>query len=150
LLTIAREGTQVEETEATTLGAIAEESWSCVGTANATLRTETQHAIQADPGRLKQLLENLVRNAVSHGGEDVTVTVGELEDGFYVADDGPGIPVEERDEVFEAGYSTTAEGTGFGLNIVQGIAGAHGWEISITDSDDGGARFEITDAEIVE
>jgi signal transduction histidine kinase len=150
LLTIAREGTQVEETEATTLGAIAEESWSCVGTADATLRTETEQSIQADPSRLKQLLENLVRNAVAHGGEDVTVTVGELEDGFYVADNGPGILAEERDEVFEAGYSTTAEGTGFGLNIVQEIVEAHGWEISITDSDDGGARLEITDAEIVE
>jgi signal transduction histidine kinase len=149
LLTIAREGTQVEATEATTLGAVVEESWSCVGTADATLQTETEQSIQANPGRLKQLLENLVRNAVAHGGEDVTVTVGELEDGFYVADDGPGIPSEERGEVFEAGYSTTAEGTGLGLNIVKEIVGAHGWEVSIADSDDGGARFEITDVEIV-
>jgi PAS domain S-box-containing protein len=150
LLTIAREGTEVHETEATTLGVLAEESWSCVGTADATLRSGTENTIQADPSRLRQLLENLIRNAVDHGGDDVTVRIGDLEDGFYVADDGPGIPAEERNEVFEAGYSTTAEGTGLGLNIVEEIAEAHGWDISVTESDAGGARFEITDVAVVE
>lgn len=67
--------------------------------------------------------------------------------GFYVADDGPGIPSDEREDVFDAGYSTTDNGTGFGLNIVQEIADAHGWEITITDSETGGARFEIAGVE---
>ena len=150
LLTIAREGTEVQETEPTRLEVLAEDSWGGVETDEATLQNGTEHTIQADPSRLRQLLENLIRNAVDHGGEDVTVRTGELEDGFYVADDGPGIPAEERDEVFEVGYSTTAEGTGFGLNIVEEIVEAHGWEISVTDSDDGGARIEITGVTIEE
>jgi signal transduction histidine kinase len=76
----------------------------------------------------------------------VTVTVGELveRDGFYVADDGSGIPPDEYEQVFEIGHSTADEGTGFGLNIVQRVAEAHGWAIGVTDSEDGGARFEIT------
>jgi len=64
----------------------------------------------------------------------VTVSVGGLQDGFYVADDGVGIPESERRDVFEAGYSTAVDGTGFGLRIVD----VHGWRIQVTDSDDGG------------
>jgi PAS domain S-box-containing protein len=74
----------------------------------------------------------------------VTVTVGELADGFYVADDGPGIPESERETVFEPGHTTLDDGTGFGLSIVKRIADAHGWAVSIRESDAGGARFEIT------
>ncbi|MFB6130138.1 MAG: PAS domain-containing protein [Salinigranum sp.] len=83
-------------------------------------------------------------DAVEHGGDDVTVTVGALEDGFYVADDGPGIPADRREDVFDAGYSTTQGGTGFGLSIVRGIVDAHGWTVRVVESDGGGARFEIT------
>jgi len=77
----------------------------------------------------------------------VGVTVGDLPDGFYIEDEGPGILADERDDVFDAGYSTTNEGTGFGLSIVKQIADAHGWEIRVTDRPDGGARFEITGVE---
>lgn len=150
LLTIAQEGAKVQQTEPTTLETVAEESWDCVETSDATLESGTEHTIQADPNRLRQLLENLICNAVVHGGEGVTIRTGELEDGFYISDDGPGIPAEERDKVFEAGYSTTVEGTGFGLNIIEEIVEAHGWEIRVTDSNDGGTRFEITGVEIVE
>ena len=100
--------------------------------------------LQADATRLRQLLENLFRNSVDHGGEDVTITVGTLADGFYVADDGPGIPEAERDQVFESGYSTNRDGTGFGLAIVEEIAAGHGWEITVTEGVEGGARFEVT------
>ena len=150
LLTIAQEGAKVQQTEPTTLETVAEESWDCVETSDATLQSGTEHTIQADPNRLRQLLENLICNAVVHGGEGVTIRTGELEDGFYISDDGPGIPAEERHKVFEAGYSTTVEGTGFGLNIIEEIVEAHGWEIRVTDSKDGGTRFEITGVEIVE
>lgn len=84
-------------------------------------------------------------NSVEHGGEVVTVTIGDLDTGFYVADDGSGIPPEEREQVFEAGYSTDNESTGFGLAIVKQIADAHGWDICVTESETDGARFEITD-----
>ena len=74
----------------------------------------------------------------------MTVTVGELADGFYVADDGPGIPEADRGDVFDAGYSTAVEGTGFGLSIVKQVADAHGWTVSVGSGAEGGARFEFT------
>ena len=55
-----------------------------------------------------------------------------------------GIPKEEREDIFEAGYSTAEEGTGFGLQITKQIVDAHGWDVRVTDSDDDGAQFEIT------
>ena len=109
-----------------------------------TVETATDRTVDADPQRLKQLLENLLRNAVERGGPDVTVTVGRLDASFCVADDGPGIPPAEREQVFEMGHSTADQGTGFGLAIVQQVASAHGWEVTITESSRGGTRFEIT------
>jgi signal transduction histidine kinase len=75
----------------------------------------------------------------------VTVTVGRTADGFYVADDGPGIPESDRERVFETGYSTDSEGTGLGLSIVRNIAEVHGWSVAVTDGDGGGACFEFGD-----
>jgi signal transduction histidine kinase len=49
--------------------------------------------------------------------------------------------------VFESGYSTAANGTGFGLSIVSEIADAHEWDVAVTESEAGGARFEITGVE---
>jgi signal transduction histidine kinase len=161
ILTLAREGSDVGEMEVIETEEFVEDCWSNVETETATLVTELEQNIKADPRRLKQLCENLVRNAVEHssagsrtesddavedGAEGVTITVGELEDrtGFYIADDGEGIPEEERDEVFETGYSTSEDGTGFGLSIVEEIVTAHGWEIEVTESETGGARFEIS------
>ena len=89
-----------------------------------------------------QSVERESTNGHSAGG--VAVTVGAMPDGFYVADDGPGIPESDRDDVFEAGYSTNDDGTGFGLDIVREIVEAHGWAITVDESADGGARFEIT------
>jgi PAS domain S-box-containing protein len=144
LLTLARNGSQVDDPGPVALAEVSTECWRTSDTDDASLEIDTDQTITADATRLKQLLENLLRNAVTHGGEGVTVTVGSLDDGFYVADDGPGIPEAERSEVFDAGYSTTDDGTGFGLNIVDGIAEAHGWDVTLTDSEAGGARFEFT------
>jgi signal transduction histidine kinase len=96
---------------------------------------------------VKQLLENLFGNAVEHGGPEVAITVGEVADGFYVSDDGPGIPPAERTAIFEPGYSTNSDGTGLGLSIVERVAEAHGWAVRITESESGGARFEISVSE---
>jgi len=149
LLTLARQGQSVSELETVALDLTVRRCWQTVETRGATLTVETDRSILADMGRLQQLLENLVRNGVEHGGDGVTVTVGELDDGFYVADDGPGIPDGERDRIFESGYTTADAGTGFGLAIVQEIADAHGWQLRVTESDAGGARFEITGVEVV-
>jgi PAS domain S-box-containing protein len=90
-------------------------------------------------------------DAVEHGDGSVTVTVGELDDGagFYVADDGPGIPEADRESVFESGH-TTGSGIGLGLAIVEEIATAHGWRVAVTESASGGARFEVTGVTSVE
>jgi signal transduction histidine kinase len=74
---------------------------------------------------------------------EVTITVGALADGFYVADDGTGIPAGEREAVFKPGYSTMDGGTGLGLPIVEQIIVAHDWNIALAAADCGGARFEI-------
>ena len=162
LLTLAREGDPVTDTEPVDLGQAVGSCWRTVDTADATLRAEAEEMIAADEGRLRQLLENLIRNSVEHGstssrtesgdsvehgGENVTVTVGTLPDGFYVADDGPGIDPDRREEVFDAGYSTSRSGTGFGLRIVEQVADAHGWSVRVVESEAGGARFEITGVE---
>ncbi|MEF8826218.1 MAG: PAS domain S-box protein [Halapricum sp.] len=147
LLTLALDGEHVDETEPIIIGELISGCWRNVETTDATLVTEAEQTIHAGPSRLKQLLENLFRNAVEHGDQNVTVRVGDLEDGFYVADDGPGIPEDDREEVFEPGYSTETEGIGFGLHIVREIVEAHDWDIRVTDSESGGARFEITGVE---
>jgi len=142
LLTLAREGEA--EYGRSSLESVVEECWTTVNTGEASLHVETDRTIQADLTRLGQVFENLFRNAVEHGGDDVTVVVGELDGGFYVEDDGPGIAEDERDAVFEAGYSTATAGTGLGLSIVTEIIDAHGWQIRLTEGSEGGARFEIT------
>jgi len=147
LLALAREGETIGDQEPVDLAAVVEESWATVETANATLVTGIDQTVLADESRLKQLFGNLVRNAIEHGNDAVTVAIGELDGGFYLEDDGPGIPENERDEVFDAGYSTSTDGTGFGLAIVREIADAHDWEIAVTESGTGGARFEIIGVE---
>ncbi|WP_136716702.1 PAS domain S-box protein [Halorientalis salina] len=130
------------------------------------LRNAVEHGSTSPDSQARQ-------DAVEHGatgsensessGDGVTVTVGLTTGsrpstpdgakadpaGFYVADDGPGIPPDERDRVFEASYSTTEEGTGFGLDIVETIADAHGWSVSVSESDGGGARFTVSGVDIV-
>ena len=150
LLTLAREGETVEDPERVSLPEIAETSWQTVETGEMTLAVDTEQAVFADRTRLRELFENLYRNALEHGGEGVTVSVGSTETGFYVADTGAGIPADERETVFDVGHSRKEHGTGFGLQIVEQVVAAHGWEIVVTDGEAGGARFEITDVETVD
>ena len=171
LLTLAREG-EVEDRELVSIRAVAEDAWATseTGAASLQLSVDEDYRISADRSRLQTVFENLFRNAVDHAGgteradpdertsadstEDgpageasPVVTVGPLEDGFFVADDGPGIPESRRHDVFEYGYSTSDEGTGFGLSIVQSIVDAHGWDVSVTAAESGGAQFEIRSVE---
>ena len=204
ILTLAREGDTVGDPDTVGLRGCVEDAWNTVDTGAATLRFNDDDlgTLSADPSRLQQLLENLIRNSVEHGStgprsqthedsvehgstgsrssshgnsvehsstgnraepgdsiehgstesgsqesadSDVTVHVGLLDDdpGFYVADDGPGIPAGERESIFEHGYTTESGGTGLGLTIVDHIADAHGWTVTATDATTGGARFEI-------
>jgi PAS domain S-box-containing protein len=147
MLMLAKAGDRVGNIEPVNLGEFIQRCWQNVESETATLEAETDLSLNADETRLQQLMENLLRNAVEHGGDRVTINIGALEDGFYVEDDGPGIPEEKREEVFSAGHSSLEDGTGFGLSIVKEIVDAHGWDIRITEGSEGGARFEITGVE---
>ena len=143
LLELARDDGGDATMEPIALADAVEACWQHVDTCDATLVVETDGTVVATRSRLQQLLENLVRNAVEHGGDDVTVTVGDTDDGFFVADDGRGIPEGDCESVLEAGYSTAPGGTGIGLSIVERIAAEHGWTVEVTESADGGARFDF-------
>lgn len=125
LPTLARQGRTVSDRQRTPIAPLVADIWAVVGRESATLVLDEKlseesswETIDADPTRLQQLFENLLSNAIEHGGTGVVVTVGALPDasGFYVADDGPGIPVEKRERIFDHDYTT---------------------------SDAGGARFEV-------
>ncbi|MDZ7730590.1 MAG: ATP-binding protein [Natrialbaceae archaeon] len=148
LLALARTGLEIDETEPVAIADVARTSWEMVAHNEAALVVDLDDTtvIHTDPDRLSQLFENLYRNAIEHGGLDVTITVGRLaaDAGFYIEDDGYGIPEANRDELFDPGFTTQEEGTGFGLAIVAEIVNAHGWDIQVTESATGGARFEIS------
>ncbi len=145
VLALARHGRSLDDVRERSLSAAAEDAWANVDTADATLHVAGDATLEANHSRFGSLLENLFRNSVEHGGDDVTVAVGCLDDdeGFFVEDDGRGIPANRRERVFEYGETRNEEGTGFGLAIVKNIAEAHGWTASVTESDGGGARFEF-------
>ena len=147
-----------------------EDAWAHVQTASSTVEVVGTVAIRANESLVSHLFENLFRNAIEHAGDDVAVEVGPLEQsrtaagdtafpGFYVEDDGPGIPPDRRERVFESGYSAacsepgagaTTGGSGLGLAIVREVADAHGWSVSATTGEDGGARFEIQGVSMLE
>jgi len=181
ILSLARQGESITETEPVDLELAARHAWSTVSTGPSSLTVRTDGTVVGDESRIRQLFENTFRNAVEHGSSNgrassgdqsdasegrrsadesgdetaaaegdaagVAVTVGVLDDadGFYVADDGPGLP--EDVDVFESGTTTDNEGTGLGLAIVSEIADAHDWAVEATESAAGGARFEVTGVE---
>lgn len=155
LLNMAKQGDQLGQTEPLSLETVARTAWNHIATGDARLTIVEDRTIVADSGRLTQMLENLFINAVKHGGvpDDggIEVRVGiDEDDSLFVEDDGRGIPVEERQTVFESGYTTASDGTGYGLAIVRQVTRAHGWNVCVTESVDGGARFEFRDVEFPE
>ena len=150
ILTYARQGESVEDRERIKISELINDCWGRIETKEATIRLQSDITVQSDRTRLARLFENLVKNAVRHGGEDVTIEIGTLENGFYFQDNGDGFSEDELDDVFTAGYSSEDGGTGFGLSIVKEIAEAHGWSIEAKRGSSGGARFEITDVDTIE
>lgn len=148
LYSLASGGQDIDETKPVEIAGLAEKCWQTVETDSATLDIQADRTIYADPSRLRQLIENLYSNAVVHGGPEVTVTIGDLSDGFFLEDDGVGIPESEETAVFETGYSTAQEGRGYGLKIVREIANAHDWGVELMTSEDDGARFEFTSVDV--
>jgi signal transduction histidine kinase len=167
VLTLARGEDTIDPSEEVDLTEIAEAAWESVDSDGATLSVDSRlPTAVVDADRTGRVFENLFRNAVEHGStsdsqsadvdaenpdpapdDPPEIRVGRIESdsisGFYVADDGPGIPSSERDAVFEPGYSTHDHGTGLGLAIVHQIADVHRWDLRITSADGGGARVEV-------
>lgn len=152
VLTLARQGQHIDDKATVQLADAATDAWQHVDTDGATLDLQTDQAVLADRNRLVQVFENLFRNSVEHGADSasttVTVAVGTLGDsqGFYVADDGTGIDPSIRSQVLEAGFSDE-DSTGLGLAIVSKVVDAHGWDVTVCDSESGGARFEFSGVE---
>ncbi|MFW6436664.1 MAG: ATP-binding protein [Halococcoides sp.] len=143
ILAITREDTVTLNRSQIDLSRVARAAWQTVDTGAGTLDVADEPTVVADETRLRQVLENLFRNAIEHGPPGVCVRVGETDRGFFVADDGPGIDPADRERVFDLEYSGSESGTGLGLAIVAEIVEAHGWEIEISTSQSGGARFDI-------
>jgi signal transduction histidine kinase len=160
MLVLTRGREAVGERTPVELADVAQEAWDDVDAPEATLEIGLDRTIRADETYVRHLFRNLLENAVEHGstsnrtesgdavehaGRDVTIVIGDLPTGFYVADDGPGIPAEDRDAVFEAGYTTAAgqEGIGLGLAFVRELADVYDWTCAVAESESGGARFEF-------
>jgi len=141
-LTALAQNSTSEEYQPISLTAVAEDAWELIDTRAASLETEDD-VIIGDRSQFQALFENLFRNAVGHGGENVTVRVAPLETGFYLEDTGDGIPPKKRDQIFEHGFTTGYSGSGVGLTIVKRIASDHDLEVSVSESPEGGARFEF-------
>jgi signal transduction histidine kinase len=153
VLTLARGEGAVSPSEEVAIESVAADAWGTVDTGSVTLDLEEGlPAAEADADRLRRVFENLFRNSIEHGqaatdaAATTRVRVGPAGgDGFFIADDGPGVDPEERDRVFAPGYSSRDNGTGLGMTIVRQIARAHGWTVSLTASATGGARVEFHD-----
>lgn len=151
ILTMARADTIVEETESISLRSLSRTAWKTVETEQATLELDIPEnaTVEGDWSLLRNTFENLFRNAIEHNDPPVTIRVGTKQDSadsvecFFIEDDGTGIPEDQRAQVFEFGHTTSDQGTGFGLAIVDELLDAHGWEVVVTDGELGGARFEV-------
>ena len=104
--------------------------------------------IEADQQLFRQMLFNLLLNAVQAlqpGGEIQVLTGRKGAEGFLeIRDNGPGVPPENRKEIFKPYFTTHQKGTGLGLAVVQQIVLAHGWEIECLGNEPRGAVFRIT------
>ncbi|MFJ5298561.1 sensor histidine kinase [Pseudomonas sp. NPDC088368] len=123
--------------------------------AGVTLNTElmANQSVIADPVQVQQLLYNLIANALEAVAESrpskgvIKVSSASLRDGVQVSveDNGPGIPVQDRQQIFSAFYTTKPSGLGMGLTICRSVAEAHNGNLYAETSELGGAmiRFQL-------
>jgi signal transduction histidine kinase len=104
-------------------------------------------SVQADASALKQVFLNLIKNAAEAGGGKGRLRIRTAADAGGVritfTDNGPGLPQEGRDRIFEPFFSTKASGMGVGLAVTRGIVQAHGGRIEARDAAGGGAQFAV-------
>jgi signal transduction histidine kinase len=104
--------------------------------------------LEADPARLRQALDNLIANAVTHGAPSGVVVVGSATDNavrISVSDRGAGIPLEDQVRIFEAGVrlGPGASGMGLGLALTRAIVEGHGGSLAVASAPGEGATFTI-------
>ena len=134
LLTLARQGSGIDEPTEFDLEGVVRDAWATAGSEDATLVVGADARVRGDRGRLRQALENLFRNAVEHAcgiDADLTVVVSATDEGVIVVDDGTGVDPAHREDVFKPGFTTTPDGTGYGLDIVREIVESHGWTVEL-------------------
>ncbi|MBM3837090.1 MAG: hypothetical protein FJ398_03860 [Verrucomicrobia bacterium] len=112
-------------------------------------RTEEHLTVEADEQFLRQVLFNLLLNAVQAVDKNGEIQIvakktSPSEACLEVRDNGPGVPPEQRKEIFKPYFTTHQKGTGLGLAVVQQIVLAHGWEIECLSNDSQGAVFSIS------
>lgn len=146
VVTVARRGERVRDPPAVPLRRIAHEAWRSVEGGRLAADEAT---LSADPDRLLEILERLFDNSVRYG-DDPTVTVRTTDDAVVVADDGPGVAPDRRERAIEPGYSTADGRPGLGLTVVDWLADAHGWSLSLRESECGGLAVVLADADVSE
>lgn len=146
LLTMARIDARDMEKEPVDLNAVTKRTWGMIAPAGATLQCTfpADRTVNAKSELVSHIFENIFRNAFEHNDSPITVSVGDLTNyqGFYIEDDGRGIPADQHDQLFDYGFTTVDEGNGFGLAIVKHVVDVHGWSIEVMNGNDG-ARFEV-------
>ncbi len=105
-------------------------------------------ALRCDPRKVKQVLVNLLQNALDATPRGGTVTARTAHGAgvarFIIEDTGPGLASEVRDRIFRPGATTKPDGSGLGLVIARAIAEQHGGSVTLTDRPEGGCRAELT------
>jgi|AntRauTorcE11898_2_1112593.scaffolds.fasta_scaffold00933_1 PAS domain S-box-containing protein len=159
-LALARGGRTVEDPGWVSLESVARTAWSGVETGESSLSVDADATVRADRDRLERAFVECFENVREHGGSGArSVRVGMLDGGdsvlaegggFFVADDGVGVPAGDREAVLETGYSSGGAGNGLGLSIVSAIAGAHEWSVSVAESRRGGVRVEFRDVTVAD
>ncbi|MGM0389563.1 MAG: histidine kinase N-terminal 7TM domain-containing protein [Natrinema limicola] len=145
MLAMTRGGQRLADPQEHDLMELARLAWTYVDTHALELTVEGSTAAVCDRGRVVQLFENLYRNTAVHAPEATEILVEPIAGGFTVEDDGPGIPANRRESVFQPGVSTAPDGTGLGLAIIHEIARAHGWNVTIDSGAAGGTRVAFSD-----
>jgi signal transduction histidine kinase len=110
-------------------------------------------SVNADQQLLRQVVFNLLINAIQAVEKNGQIQIVSRksspgEASFEVRDKGPGVPSEQRDEIFRPYFTTRAKGTGLGLAVVKQIVMAHGWEVECLPNDGKGAAFRVSRLEL--
>jgi len=163
IVTLSQQGQEPQKFERLDLVDVAHTALDAVDESRITLTAVDHCSVDGNPARLQRLFERLFENTAKHTNTNVTVTIGLIQPvltstreidvpsaGFYIEDDGPGFDDDLTHDIFEGGYTTTANETGFRLANVAQIADAHGWDMNVSTSSGRGTRFEFVDRTLVE